>query len=56
MATKTRTLESLLKEAVTSDAFEEDAMDYLEDHRIALYSHSRISIISQAWKAGWRPY
>ena len=55
MAIKTRTLESLLKEAVTSDYWEEDALEYLEDRSIVPCSHSRASILSQAWQRGWRP-
>jgi hypothetical protein len=55
MATLPRTLDQLLAESVTSDFWEEDAIEYLEDRRIAPVSHSRRAILTQAWNRGWRP-
>jgi len=48
-------LKTLLETAVVSDIHEEPAMDYIEDHKIPIYSHSRTHIIQSAFKAGWRP-
>jgi hypothetical protein len=58
MTTSTRkkfTLAALLLEAETSDWREEDATEFLWDQGIKLISHSRQSIIRQAWAAGWCP-
>lgn len=48
-------LEDLLKSCSSSDYYEEEAQEYLEDKDITLNSHSRESLYRQAWKAGWRP-
>jgi hypothetical protein len=46
---------SLLEEAVTSDIHEEDAADYLEDHGIPVFTHNRQTLITLAYRNGWRP-
>jgi hypothetical protein len=54
-ASDKQTLALLLDEAITSDIHEEDALDFLEDRRIAYGSHSRQYLITRAWQHGWRP-
>jgi len=49
------TLDDILKTSPSSDYYEEDAQDYLEENQIPLKSHNRNAIYRQAWKAGWRP-
>ncbi len=49
------TLQALLADAVTSDAHEEDASEFLDDRRIRYGSHSREYLLSLAWRHGWRP-
>jgi hypothetical protein len=44
-----------LEEAVTSDIHEEDAADYLEDHGIPVFTHNRQTLITLAYRNGWRP-
>lgn len=48
-------LETLLETSVHSDIHEEDAMDYIEDHNLRIFSNSRSHIIYVAFNAGWRP-
>ena len=45
----------LLEKAVHDDSDEEDALDFLQDHRIPIASHSRIYLITLAYQHGWRP-
>lgn len=47
---------TLLLHAEHSDYLEEDALDYLEARHIRPISHSRRTLYTQAWNAGWRPY
>lgn len=55
MTTIYTTLESLLADSPLSDVHEEDATEFLDEHRIAYSSHSRQFLYSLAWKHGWRP-
>ena len=48
-------LQRLLHEAITDDFHEESAIEYLEDHGIYFYSHSRQYLIELAYRNGWRP-
>ena len=50
------TIEALLQASIHSDLLEEEAQEYLEDRQVPLRSHSRASILSQAFQLGWRPY
>lgn len=45
----------LLQQAVTDDTHEDDALDFLHDHRIPYASHNRTYLISLAYQHGWRP-
>jgi hypothetical protein len=45
----------ILEDAITSDLHEEEALDFLEDHRISYGSHNRQYLITRAWQHGWRP-
>jgi hypothetical protein len=54
-ANEQQLLAVILEDAITSDLHEEDALDFLEDHRIAYGSHSRQYLITRAWQHGWRP-
>jgi hypothetical protein len=49
------TLDDLLAHADSSDYYEEEAQEYLEDNHIPITSHDRKTLYIQAWKAGWRP-
>jgi hypothetical protein len=49
------TLNALLNEAISSDVHEEAAADFLHDRRIPCFSHNRLTILTLAWKHGWRP-
>ena len=48
-------LRTVLEISTCSDIYEEPAMDYIEDHNIPIYSHSRAHIVSTAFEKGWRP-
>lgn len=48
-------LQSLLQAAILSDEHEEDAQDYLDDHRIPYSTHNRQALITLAYRNGWRP-
>ena len=45
----------LLEQAVTNDIHEEDAADFLDDHGIPCFSHNRQTLITLAYRNGWRP-
>jgi hypothetical protein len=45
----------LLEQAVTNDIHEEDAADFLDDHGIPRFSHNRQTLITLAYRNGWRP-
>jgi hypothetical protein len=45
----------LLHLAITDDTHEEDAIDFLDDHRIPYASHNRSFLIALAYQNGWRP-
>jgi len=53
--TEKASLAQILKISLNDDVLEEDAMDYLDDRNIPLYSHSRSAVLEQAFRAGWRP-
>jgi hypothetical protein len=48
-------LEELLQESDSSDYYEEEAQEYLEEKTIPITSHNRSALYTQAWRAGWRP-
>ena len=48
-------LNDLLATADSTDYYEEEAQEYLEDQGIPIISHSRTALYTQAWEAGWRP-
>lgn len=48
-------LQSLLATALLSDEHEESAQDYLDDHRIPYFTHNRQTLITLAYRNGWRP-
>lgn len=48
-------LDALLADAIDDDTWEEDAADFLHDHRIPIASHSRSYTLTRAWSHGWRP-
>lgn len=54
-ANEQQLLAVILEDAITSDLHEEEALDFLEDHRIAYGSHNRHYLITRAWQHGWRP-
>jgi hypothetical protein len=45
----------LLEQAITTDIHEEDAIDFLDDHGIPFFSHNRQTLITLAYRNGWRP-
>lgn len=49
-------LQQLLDAAITSDANEEDATDFLDDHGIPYFTHNRQFLIALAYRNGWRPH
>lgn len=53
--TSANELQSLLQTAILSDEHEEDAQDYLDDHRIPYSTHNRQALITLAYRNGWRP-
>lgn len=54
-ASDKQTLALLLDDASTSDIHEEDAIDFLEDRRIAYFTHNRQTLLTLAFRNGWRP-
>ncbi len=48
-------LQQLLDQALTNDIHEEDAADFLDDHGIPCFSHNRQTLITLAYRNGWRP-
>ena len=48
-------LQQLLEQAITNDIHEEDAADFLEDHGIPFFTHNRQTLITLAYRNGWRP-
>ena len=54
-ANEQQLLAVILDDAITSDLHEEDALDFLEDRRIAYGSHNRQSLLTLAFRNGWRP-
>lgn len=54
--TSANELQQLLDAAITSDANEEDATDFLDDHGIPYFTHNRQSLITLAYRNGWRPH
>ena len=54
-APNTNELQQLLEQAVTNDIHEEDAADFLDDHGIPCFSHNRQTLITLAYRNGWRP-
>ena len=53
--TSANELQQLLDAAITSDANEEDATDFLDDHGIPYFTHNRQFLITLAYRNGWRP-
>ena len=53
--TSANELHSLLATALRSDEHEEDAQDFLDDHSIPYFTHNRQSLITLAYRNGWRP-
>jgi hypothetical protein len=53
--TSTNELQALLKQAVHDDYHEEPAVEFLQDHGICYFSHSRQYLIELAYRNGWRP-
>jgi hypothetical protein len=49
------TLAFLLEQAITNDIHEEDATDFLKDHGIPFFTHNRQTLITLAYRNGWRP-
>ena len=49
------TLQAILSLSITSDQYEEDAQDYLDDHSIPYSTHNRQALITLAYRNGWRP-
>lgn len=49
------TLADILETSSSSDYYEEEAQEYLEDQGLRVQSHSREALYRKAWKAGWRP-
>ena len=49
-------LNDLLAAALVSDEHEEDAQDYLDDHGIPYFTHNRQTLITLAYRNGWRPH
>lgn len=47
---------ALLLRAITDDAIEESAEDFLQEHAIPYASHNRNTLITLAYQHGWRPY
>ena len=45
----------LLEQAVTNDIHAEDAADFLDDHGIPYFTHNRQTLITLAFRNGWRP-
>ena len=48
-------LNDLLATALLSDEHEESAQDFLDDHRIPYFTHNRQTLITLAYRNGWRP-
>jgi hypothetical protein len=48
-------LQSLLATALLSDEHEEDAQDFLDDQGIPYFTHNRQTLITLAFRNGWRP-
>lgn len=46
----------LLQQAITNDIHEEDAADFLEDNGIPCFTHNRQTLITLAYRNGWRPH
>ena len=49
-------LAHLLEQAITNDIHEEDAADFLDDHGIPYFTHNRQTLITLAYRNGWRPH
>ena len=48
-------LAHLLEQAITNDIHEEDAADFLDEHGIPYFTHNRQTLITLAYRNGWRP-
>ena len=48
-------LQSLLATALFSDEHEESAQDFLDDNGIPYFTHNRQTLITLAFRNGWRP-
>jgi hypothetical protein len=55
-AHSTPDLQQLLDQALTNDIHEEDATEFLDDHGIPFFSHNRQTLITLAYRNGWRPH
>lgn len=55
-ASKLQPPAALLLRAITDDAIEESAEDFLADHAIPYATHNRTALITLAYQHGWRPY
>ena len=53
--TSANELQQLLDQAVTNDIHEEDATEFLQDRGIPFFTHNRQSLITLAYRNGWRP-
>ena len=45
----------LLEQAITNDIHEEEATEFLEDRGIPFFTHNRQTLITLAYRNGWRP-
>jgi hypothetical protein len=54
--TSANELQQILDAAIASDEHEEDAQDFLDDHAIPYFTHNRQSLITLAYRNGWRPH
>ena len=48
-------LQRLLHTALVSDQHEESAQDFLDDNGIPYFTHNRQTLITLAYRNGWRP-
>ena len=54
--TSANELQQLLDAALASDEHEESAQDFLDDHGIPFFTHNRQTLITLAYRNGWRPH
>jgi hypothetical protein len=54
-ASDRQTLALILDDATTSALHEESAIDFLETRRIHYFTHNRQTLLTHAFRNGWRP-